>query len=284
MTVVVSRKVGCALSTVAACALLGSGCGADGEGEAIGTVSDVVASTIVVDDTTAADGSSSTTEAGGGEDPDAGGSSPGEPRSGAGDPLPDDELPGDGFEGFAQAGDQLTVVGVAHDDVLNMRRGPGTSFAVVTELGPVGEMVEATGRARLLTRSLWYEITTGAATGWVNAGFLAYPGSVEDVTSEVIESMGEPPQGPTVMAVGRAVAEERASTDVTPRIVVAAAPAADDPGSVTCDVVGLADDAVLGYRLRILVTPDDSGDRFTLASVEQMSLCGRGLDDEARCL
>lgn len=267
---------------------LGSGCG-DEDGTATGAVDETVSSTVVVDDTTSGteeEGSSATSA----DDGDA--TDPSDPPAtdgrttvaGGGDPLPDDELPGDAFEGFAREGDELTVVGVAHDDVLNVRRGPGTDFPVVAELAPVGETVVATGRGRLLTRSLWYEIEVGPVVGWASAGFLAFPGVVDDVTATVVDDMGERAGAETMLDLGRAVATSRASQDVESRITMAVPPEVGDLGEVTYDVIGVADDAVLGYRLHVFATPAPGGERFTLDSVEQTVLCSRGVDADGRCL
>ena len=274
--------------TLAAATL--AGCGSDDEGVATGAASDVVATTEVVDDTRSGAGDASSTTDGTGDeasppsDDEAGDGTDG--GGGDGEPMDEGELPGDGFEGFAREGDELTVVGVAHDDVLNVRRGPGTDFPVVAELAPVGDTVTATGRARLLARSLWYEIEVGPVTGWVNAGFLAYPGAVDDVTVTVMDALDTADSGAggeTMVDLGRAVAATQASSDVESRIVLSVAPEVGDLGEVTYDVIGLADDAVLGYRLHVFATPAAGGEGFDLRTVEQTVLCSRGVDAEGRC-
>ncbi len=193
------------------------------------------------------------------------------------------ELPGEPFEGFVANGDQLGVVGVAHDDVLNVRAGPGTDQAVLAQLDPLAVDLVATGRGRRLTRTIWYEVRSGAVTGWSNASFLAFHGTVDDVTAEIIEQLGSRPITETMLELGMIVAEARSSDDVDSRMVLSVAPTVGDLGEVTFDVIGLADDALYGYRLHVFGQPTESGEGFGLGSVEQTSLCGRGVDEVGRC-
>lgn len=190
-------------------------------------------------------------------------------------------LPGEPFAGFARRGDVLAVVGVAFDDVLNVRAGPGTNYAVVATLDPLADDVTATGRARLLSRSIWYEVTVGSTTGWASSAFLAFLGATDDATAEIIAAMGEIPSAATMLDLGRIVADATASTEPRSRITVTAAPTLGDLGEVIYDVIGLGDDAVFGLRLHVFGTP---GDGFSLKSVERTYLCGRGATSEGLCV
>lgn len=192
-------------------------------------------------------------------------------------------LPGEPFEGFVSDGDELGVVGVAHDDVLNVRAGPGTDQAIVAQLDSLADGVVATGRGRRLTRTIWYEVRSGAVTGWSNSSFLAFHGTVDDVTADIIEQLGSRPVTETMLELGELVAQARSSDDVDSRVVLSVAPTVGDVGEVTYDVIGLADDALYGYRLHVFGQPIESGEGFSLGSVEQTSLCGRGIDDIGRC-
>src|SRR5699024_8082474 len=123
--------------------------------------------------------------------PDPGPSEPGpteepvpEPSGGTPTAVPDDELPGDAWESGPAEGAELAVVGVAADDVLNLRTGPGVGFPVVDELAPLGA-ADATGRGRMVDSAVWVEVAGGEATGWANVRHLAYLGDVTDVTSEL---------------------------------------------------------------------------------------------------
>lgn len=192
-------------------------------------------------------------------------------------------LPGEPFDIVPADGVLLAVIGVAFDDVLNVRSGPGTSFGIVATLAPTGTML-STGEARLLTRSIWYRVSTGSVTGWVNSSFTGQLGLVDDVTSAVVADLGGIPEADTMLELGRIVAEARASVDPPSRITVTVAPTVGDLGEVTYDIVGVGDDAVLGERLHVFGQPTDSGDGFSLKSVESQVLCGRAVTDDGLCV
>jgi hypothetical protein len=191
------------------------------------------------------------------------------------------ELPGDEWEGFADAGDELAVIGVAYDDVLNVRSIPGNDGEIIATLDPDGYAV-ATGQARLLPSSAWYEVTTpgDAVTGWAALSFLAYPGGTDDATSEFLDG-GLLPRADTLTGLAELVAAGFASED-PPSSIVQITPGNEGDASsladVTYDVVGLGDDAASGYRLHIFATND--GDGFSLKSIERTVLCTRGLSGE----
>ena len=189
-------------------------------------------------------------------------------------------LPGEPIEVGPQPGDVLAVVGVAHDDVLNVRAAPGTDQRVVEELDPLASEVVALGNARALPASIWFEVETDGGTGWASSSFLAYLGGTSDETAAIVELLGEMPAAETMLELGMIVAETVASEEPPSRIVMSVAPTVGDLGEVTYDVVGIGDDAVRGFRLHVFATPDEGGEGFVLKSVEQTVLCGRGLSGE----
>jgi Bacterial SH3 domain len=189
-------------------------------------------------------------------------------------------LAGEPVAGFAVGGDQLMVVGVSHDDVLNVRAGPGIAYEIVTTIDPEGT-VTATGEARDLGRSIWYRVGVGGTTGWVNASFLAFGGATGDVTAVVVETLGEYPTAATLEELGRIVAGTHAVADPESSVVLSVAPSVGDLGEVAYDVIGLGDDSIYGYRLRVFADP--VGDGFSLHTVERTDLCGRGVDLAGVC-
>ncbi len=189
-------------------------------------------------------------------------------------------LPGEPIEIGPQPGDVLAVVGVSHDDVLNVRAAPGTDQRVVEELDPLASEVVALGNARALPASIWFEVETDGGTGWASSSFLAYLGGTSDETAAIVELLGETPAAETMLDLGLIVAESLASDEPASRIVMSVAPTVGDLGEVTYDVVGIGDDAVRGFRLHVFATPDEGGEGFVLKSVEQTVLCGRGLSGE----
>lgn len=183
-----------------------------------------------------------------------------------------------------QPGSTLGVIGVAHDDQLNVRAGPGVDQPVVTTLDPLTDGIVATGRGWRLSRSIWWEIETDEALGWAASRYLAYLGSVGDLTSLIVERLGgRYPEAETMIDLGRIVAEALASQDPPSAIVMSVGPTVGDLGEVTFDVVGLGDDSVAGYRLHVFGRPADSQEGFVLHTVEATDLCSRGVTPEGLC-
>ena len=199
------------------------------------------------------------------------------------------ELPGEPFEfGYPGAGDRLGVVGVAHDDVLNVRSLPGANQPVVGTLAPLALDVTTTGRLRHLPdeNSVWAEIRNGAGVGWVNSYYLAYLGAADDWTSRAVEGNGgRIPTAASMEALGDIVTapfgqHDRSEGSHTVQVTAATA---GDLGEVTYDVVGLLDDAQVGWRLHVFGAPLPGGG-FSLASVEAIGLCGRGVTADGACV
>lgn len=204
-------------------------------------------------------------------------------------PVADAELPGEPFDfETPRTGDRLAVVGVAHDDVLNVRILPGADQPIVERLEPLADDVVATGRKRRLPDEggIWAEVTHGIELGWVNASYLGYLGVVDDWTSQVVEANGgRVPAGASMEALGQTVAEVFVHTDpaANTRLVQVGPATGGDVGEITYDVVGFLDDAQLGVRLHLFGAPKDGGG-FTLASVEATTLCSRGATAVGACL
>lgn len=189
---------------------------------------------------------------------------------------------GDPVDLGPSAGAELGVVGVAHDDVLNLRAAPGADQAIVDEIPPTYDGLVAEGETRTLPA--WTKVDYEGNEGWVNLRYLAYLGTTDDITSQVISEMGGRPEAATMTELGRMVAEALSSEDPPSDIVEVVETSVGDLGEVTFDVVGLGDDAVRGLRLHVFGEPSDGG--FTLCTVEQTVLCDptRGVDAEGFCV
>jgi hypothetical protein len=92
------------------------------------------------------------------------------------------------------------VTNVDRDDVLNVRDGPSTEFAVVGELQPGSRDVSITGACR----SEWCPVRHQATSGWVNRMYLApasqRTASIEDLLAadklQDHSALRDPPQAP----------------------------------------------------------------------------------------
>lgn len=189
------------------------------------------------------------------------------------------ELPGDPIEFGPAEGDIVAVIGVAHDDVLNLRSAPGADQPIIDGIPPLYDSLVALGHTRDLPRSFWIEVDYQGTTGWVNYSYIAFLGDTIDATASVVEHLGETPSAETMLELGVIVAETMASEEPESDIVLTVAPEVGDLGEITYDVVGLGDDAVRGVRVHVFAQPIDEA--FVLHSVEMTSLCGRGVDDGA---
>lgn len=193
------------------------------------------------------------------------------------------ELAGEVYDGPPLGGfpAALDVIGVAADDVLNVRAGPGVDAEVVATLAPLATDVAATGAARLLPGSIWLEVEVDGTTGWANSSFFAFLGSTDDITARIVEDE-ERPRAATLEELAQLVAARVASQEPASRIVISDGPSVGDLGEVTVDVVGLGDDAAAGLRLVVFATVEADG--FTLRTVERTVLCGRGVTDDGICV
>lgn len=187
-------------------------------------------------------------------------------------------LRGDPVDMGPPTGAVLGVIGVRHNDVLNLRARPGADQPIVGRIPPTYDNLIARGETRSLP-SFWTKVRYQGTEGWVNMSYVAYTGSTDDVTARVIDHFGERPEASTMAELGRMIAESMASDDPASDIVMVVNERGGDLGEVTFDVVGLGDDAVRGVRLHIFGENLDG--HFQLRTVEQTSFCHptRGVDD-----
>jgi hypothetical protein len=181
----------------------------------------------------------------------------------------------------------VAVVGVAYDDVLNVRQGPGIRFDIITGLEPTTLDMRVTGPGWLLPSSIWYEIEYGIIVGWVSSAYIGQLGATDDATLEVYAMLGEPVGDDDLAALGATIAfaflgEEGGGWTALVEPSEGGSPSA--VSSITYDVVGLGDDAIKGYRLVIHATQDVDDGPFTLHSVERTYICWRGVDADGLCV
>lgn len=256
-----------ALAATCALLLLLAGCGNEGDEQAHDPVSASQTPT-----------ESASPEPAAGET-DTGETDTAEPGSeGAGQQVPDGDLPGEPMEGSPpMAGAELAVVGVAHDDVLQVRRLPDPGAETVNQgLAPLTSGVVATGRNRMVESGIWAEIEVPEGVGWSNAGYLAYLGASSDRTADAADV--EPASDLATFASKVAKTLAKGMTDGEASPVVASV----DGDKAVVDVIGYADDAQAGERFTITTTAADG--RVGLSSVESVVICARGVTDEGLCV
>lgn len=72
----------------------------------------------------------------------------------------------------ASKGVTYAVIGVAADDVLNVREKPDAASKKVYSYGPTGKNIRATGQHQEKGATPWVEVAFDGGTGWVNRLFL----------------------------------------------------------------------------------------------------------------
>lgn len=181
-----------------------------------------------------------------------------------------------------EEGTIIGVVGVRHDDTLKLRSGPAVSFDVLATLDPTFDRITGTGEGwQLPSGEVWWKIDAGVQ-GWANQRFMSRLSDVDDVTSIIVDRLGEIPAAETMLDLGLMAVDAFAGFAV-PTIVVSVAPTVDDLGEITLDAVGIGDDSEGGFRLHVFGQPTDGGEGFSLMSVEAMRFCQRGVV-EGQCV
>lgn len=223
-------------------------------------------------------------------------------------------LPGEASDFGPTEGAALAVVGVNHDDVLNVRDVPaGEIIATLSLLNPYVGLLEvreapsgeilatpdswagaivATGRTRTLPTTTWHELRVAGLTGWSSAAYLAQLGATDDMTAHIIEALGETPRADTLLDLGFIVADTVTSEEPPSRIVVSVEPFVFEAiGEMTVDVLHIGDDSVFGFRLDIFADAgedwmSDNPGPFTLRAVARTVLCytSRGVTEDGLCL
>ena len=199
--------------------------------------------------------------------------------------TPDTELPGTPATFGPAAGTQLGVIGVAHDDWLNVRDVPnGEVVATLTlQLSPQSPAesallvrdaeaeaafarigvagVTATGRSRDLATSTWHEIQAGPIIGWASSNYLAplVPETALDITAQVTADIDGATTADTFTALVERIVATVVSDEPASRVRTVAPPDAFEAVvDIAVDVVGQPDDSIRGYRL--LISADAAGD------------------------
>lgn len=200
-------------------------------------------------------------------------------------PTSPPELPGSEWDLYVpEQGEIVAVVGVAYDDILEVHELPGENTPLLGTLAPTADDVVSLGEGRMLPASIWWRVTRGDVSGWVGSRYMSRLGLTDDITSQIVDSLGEIPMAETMLDLGMIVADVRKSVEPASLIAVSVAPTVGDLGEITIDVVGLGDDAIGGERLHIFGQPLEGGDGFSLMAVEATVMCTRGVTADGFCL
>lgn len=178
-------------------------------------------------------------------------------------------LPGAETESTFRPGDLVGVIGAADDVTHWLVDFPGVD-GVAREVQPTDTGIEALGVAWQVDDVLWERLSIAGREGFFPRSMLAFIGEPEDVTDLYATLISE-----SVEDLGVEIAGEIEATE----IVLVAEPSSLE---VVYDVIGLGDDSVEGYRVRVMAREVGAG--FTAELVERIPLCRRGLSDSGQCL
>lgn len=180
-----------------------------------------------------------------------------------------------------QAGTELIVVGVQHDDVLNFRVDPDPQATIVTTAAPLASHdIVALGSAWAAPTGVWWLVEIDGQMAWGNQGYLAAPGESRDLSEEIIDDLPNNEFQLVVEAL-MAVASSRVHDSGPEPVFV-------EVDSYTTDVLGFGDDSVKGERLTVtieLIFDEENGDDqpvqdsigIRIVTVEVTPLCSRGV-------
>lgn len=183
--------------------------------------------------------------------------------------------------GWVAPGTPLTVFGV--DSPLVAHGQPGPFAPAVGHLRPTTEHT-ATGRARAAADGVWVEVEVSdePTIGWVDRRFVGVPGATEDVAAEV--PAGEhTPVGADALDLGITVLRALGYDPEGIGTTLSHDPVVKRKASVAFDV-RLADDAILGERIRVIGVPVEATEgRFELERVERTWVCARAVTADGTC-
>lgn len=231
-------------------------------------------------------GSDADTQDAGTDAQEAGGGTASQPEGGV-DQVPEADLPGqDASLYYAEDGHWVSVVGVEHDDVLNVRALPDPSADIVGEIPPFAQALLA-GRERSLgSGARWVEVRLVGGYGWVNGNFLAHAeGEGEDVTADFSDYGPYANIDDLIDAALQGRAAELPSADGIVARHLDGASSDAGPGApiyYTLDFLGGGDDAVRGERVRFDVEQGAEG--YTISWARSMPLCQRGAMPDGQCV
>jgi hypothetical protein len=162
------------------------------------------------------------------------------------------------------------VIGVESEPSPGLLSFPGQSGEPVFEVSPLEDDLEALGRAWEIDGVAWEWLLVQGHEGYLPRSWLGFIGEPEDVTSQFAALTSD-----SVARLGEEIASE---IEATKTVLVAQA----SPLEVVYDVVGLGDDSIAGYRIRVSAREEDTGG-FAPESVERSPLCTRGLTATGVC-
>jgi len=199
--------------------------------------------------------------------------------------IPAVPLEGDSIDGFApDFDDGVVIVGYGVGDTIELRARPGVEQLVLAQIP--GNAVELSGLGETFVTPddrTWWFVRWQDTQGWIEPG-AGYLGASTDITADATAGLTAATYESAIDIV-LDVSAHLSANESDEMVVVSTAPSTTGGASVTIADVLIADrepdERQLGQRLEITTTGADGN--FSLQSVAQRPLCGRGLTDQGAC-
>jgi hypothetical protein len=172
---------------------------------------------------------------------------------------------------------ELAVIGVAPDDTLALREGPGASERQVGALPHDTRGVRALGPVCRAGTATWFQVALGGAEGWANGAFLSPATNPADETERFRKILGAArfASDTALVATLQKALERELGKEPEPRFAAKLVGIAR--GNATVALLSLccfADDSVAGEQVWLELARKDG--TWSIARARVSRLCPRG--------
>ncbi len=175
----------------------------------------------------------------------------------------------------------LSVVNVAHDDVLNVRRSASPNANIVATLAHDAAQLEPTGAVCFVGQRPWLELRSGTMVGWVNGKYVHWATPSQDATTEYATLLGQSDFGSPqalVEAFKAALYQRDAIPELNHQISTLALTQTGDTAQAEVTSCCFADDSLQAVQLSLSLVR--KGRQWQLHRVNQRTLCVRGVSGD----
>jgi len=192
-------------------------------------------------------------------------------------------IAGEVVEAPAGSVGELQVIGASTQQSHEIRALPGDDKPLLgatapgANIGFFGDVFAAEDGV------VWYRVAYESFQGWIKPQ-VGHQGPAMDVTEQAMAAIGATTSYPSAEALATAVGDVFASAVGAPETTLVSAVNTDGTSlsTVIVDILGLADDPQLGFRIE--VSADGRTGQWLAESVLQSPLCARGVTPKGTCI
>lgn len=193
------------------------------------------------------------------------------------------------FDYGPDKGQPLYVVGVEHNDQLNIRNTPDANANILIQVPPLAPPLYSLGQGwQLPSGAIWWQVESNdgqnSNLGWANLKYLAALGASIDITEKLSEI-----KNTKIENLANVIASTLTNNKMANNIVVIEPAHGIDAqgGAMQFDLLGFADDSVRGERIRVVFdfVWDETGavrritDQAIIRTAFSTPICVRGVND-----